>query len=77
VPDTLLSAWSRQFLDGLALPEAATERIEVALEVIEALDRHLAPLEQALRQHRPAGIGIALLGDFYEVFQPGHGPETR
>src|SRR5215210_931056 len=50
VPDKLLSARGREFLAALALPDAASERIEVALQVIEALDRQLAPLEQALRQ---------------------------
>jgi transposase len=49
-PDKLLSLSGREFLAGLGLPDAARERIEVALQVIEALDRQLAPLEQALRQ---------------------------
>lgn len=38
-PDKLLSAQGREFLAGLELPEAARERIEVALLMIEALDR--------------------------------------
>src|SRR5512132_2276205 len=50
VPDKLLSAQGREFLAALELPEAARERIEVALQVIAALDRQLAPLEQALRR---------------------------
>ena len=49
VPDKLLSAQGRAFLSGLELPEAARERIEVALALIEALDRQLAPLEAELR----------------------------
>jgi transposase len=49
VPDKLLSAKGREFLAGLELPEAARERIEVALALIEALDRQLAPLEAELR----------------------------
>ena len=59
VPDKLLSAQGREFLAALALPEAARERSEVALQVIEALDRQLAPLEQALRQlaRRQTGAG--------------------
>ncbi len=48
-PDKLLSAQGREFLSGLELPEAARERIEVALALIEALDRQLAPLERELR----------------------------
>jgi transposase len=49
-PDKLLSAQGREFLAGLELPAAASERIEVALSMIEALDQQLAPLEQQLRQ---------------------------
>jgi transposase len=49
-PDKLLSVAGREFLAGLGLPDAARERIEVALAMIEALDRQLAPLEQGLRQ---------------------------
>src|SRR5687768_17298684 len=45
-PDKLLSAQGREFLAGLELPEAASERVEVAPAMIEALDRQLAPLEQ-------------------------------
>jgi transposase len=50
VPDKLLSAGGREFLAALELPPAARERIEVALQLIEALDRQLAPLERGLRQ---------------------------
>ena len=50
VPDKLLSAGGREFLAALELPPAARERIEVALQLIEALDRQLAPLERELRQ---------------------------
>jgi transposase len=50
VPDKLLSDGGREFLAGLELPPAARERIEVALAMIEAADRQLAPLERALRQ---------------------------
>ena len=49
-PDKLLSAQGREFLAALELPDAASERIAVALSMIEALDRQLAPLEQSLRQ---------------------------
>jgi transposase len=50
VPDKLLSDGGREFLAGLELPRAARERIEVALAMIEAADRQLAPLERELRQ---------------------------
>jgi Transposase len=53
VPDKLLSAQGRQFLAGLELPAAASERIEVAHSMIESLDRQLAPIEQGLRQPSP------------------------
>jgi transposase len=57
VPDKLLSTAGREFLAGLELPDAARERIEIALAMIEALDRQLAPLERELRQlaRRQAG----------------------
>jgi transposase len=50
VPDKLLSARGREFLAALELPAAARERIEVALAMVEAIDRQLAPLERELRQ---------------------------
>jgi transposase len=50
VPDKLLSAKGREFLAELELPAAARERIEVALAMVEAIDRQLAPLERELRQ---------------------------
>jgi transposase len=49
VPDQLLRVRGRAFLSGLELPDAARERIEVALEIIDALDRQLAPLERDIR----------------------------
>jgi transposase len=64
-PDKLLSAQGRDFLDRLELPAAASERIAVALSMIEALDRQLAPLEQQLRQlaRRQTG-GRALMAHY-------------
>ena len=56
VPDKLRSAAGREFLQRLELPEATRERIEVALQMIEAIDRQLAPLERQLRRlarHQP------------------------
>lgn len=49
-PDKLLSGRGRAFLDRLSLPADARERIEVSLELIEAIDAQLAPLERELRQ---------------------------
>jgi transposase len=50
VPDKLLSAKGREFLAAVELPPAARERVEVALALIEALDRQLQPLESELRR---------------------------
>jgi transposase len=66
-PDKLLSAEGRQFLAGLELPEAASERIAVALQVIEALDRQLAPLEQALRRLARRQTGCRALMAHYGI----------
>ena len=65
VPDALHSAGGRKFLEALELPEATHERIEVALQMIEALDRQIVPLEQALRRlaRRQAGCQ-ALMSHF-------------
>jgi transposase len=49
VPRRLLSAEGRRALAALALPEAAQQRIEVALALIDAIDAQLAPLERELR----------------------------
>jgi transposase len=50
VPERLLGRRGRSFLEQVALPEAARERITVALTMIEALDEQLAPIERALRR---------------------------
>ena len=49
VPDQLLRARGRAFLSELELPDAARERIEVGVAMIDALDRQLAPLERDIR----------------------------
>jgi transposase len=50
VPSELRSAAGREFLERLELPVADRERIEVALQIVDALDRQLGPIEQALRR---------------------------
>jgi len=47
----------REWLAGQRLPEAAREEITVALAMIDALDRQMAPVEKELRAyaHRQAG----------------------
>jgi transposase len=47
-PNRLLSARGREFLADVELPAAARERIEVALTLVEAIHRQLAPLEREL-----------------------------
>jgi transposase len=49
-PDRLRSAAGGDFLRQLELPAADRERIEVALRMVDALDRQLGPLERELRQ---------------------------
>jgi hypothetical protein len=46
----LLSAQGDVFLAALQLPDSARERVAVALDMIAALVRQLAPLEQQLRR---------------------------
>jgi transposase len=67
VPDKLLSAKGRQFLAALELPESARERVEVALAMIEALDRQLAPIERQLRQLARRQTGCQALMTHYGV----------
>jgi len=49
VPERLLSRDGRAFLEQLALPAAARERITVALALIETIETQLAPIEHELR----------------------------
>jgi len=71
VPDQLLRARGRAFLAELELPDAARERIEVALEIIDALDRQLAPLERDIRALARRQAGCRELMNHY-----GIGPVT-
>lgn len=50
VPDNLRCTAGREFLARLALPAADLERIAVALSMVDALDRQLAPIESQLRR---------------------------
>jgi hypothetical protein len=45
----------REWLDAQPLPEAAREQVTIAIAMIDALDRHMAPLEGVARVCRPAG----------------------
>jgi transposase len=66
-PDKLLSATGREFLAALELPDAARERIEVSLAMIEALDRQLGPIEQGLRQLARRQTGCRALMAHYGI----------
>jgi transposase len=50
VPTRLLGPAGRGFLEQLELPAAARERIAVALAMIDAIDKQLAPIERRLRR---------------------------
>src|SRR4051812_20980516 len=49
-PDKLRTSEGRAFLDRLALPPDARERIQIGLAMVDAIDAQLAPLERELRQ---------------------------
>ena len=66
-PERLRSAGGREFLDRLDLPDAARERIEVALQMIEAIDRQIAPVERKLRQLARRQAGCRALMTHYGV----------
>jgi transposase len=71
VPDQLLRARGRAFLSELELPDAARERIEVALAMIDALDRQLAPPGRDIRELARRQAGCRELMSHY-----GIGPVT-
>jgi transposase len=66
-PDKLLSARGREFLDALELPDSARERVTVSLAMIEALDRQLEPIEQALRRLARRQTGCRALMRHYGI----------
>jgi transposase len=67
VPKRLLSASGREFLAGLELPPAARQRIEVALALVEAIDRQLDPIERELRQLARRQPGCRALMTHYGI----------
>src|SRR4051794_28775529 len=71
VPDQLLRANGRAFLRELVLPSAALQRIEVALAIIDELDRQLVVLERDLARLARRQIGCQAL-----MRQYGVGPIT-
>jgi transposase len=61
----LMSAEGRSWLAAQPLPSAALEQVAVAVGVIDALDRQLAPLNKELRSYARRQVGCkALMGQF-------------
>lgn len=71
VPDQLLRANGREFLRTLTLPPASLQRIEVALAIIDEIDRQLIPLERELARLARRQTGCQAL-----MRQYGVGPIT-
>src|SRR4051795_2423394 len=71
VPDQLLRANGRAFLRELVLPPAALKRVEIALSIIDELDRQLVVLERDLARLARRQIGCQPL-----MRQYGVGPIT-
>ncbi|MGH2985270.1 MAG: IS110 family transposase, partial [Solirubrobacterales bacterium] len=67
VPERLRSAGGREFLARLELPDAARERIEVSLAMIEAIDHQIEPIERKLRQLARRQTGCKALMTHYGV----------
>jgi transposase len=49
-PERLRTGEGREFLEHLALPADARERIMIALVMVDAIEAQIAPLERELRQ---------------------------
>jgi transposase len=71
VPDQLLRASGRAFLHTLALPPASMQRIEIALAIIDELERQLIPLEREITRLARHQAGCQAL-----MRQYGVGPIT-
>jgi transposase len=66
-PGRLRGSEGRRALAALELPEAARERIEVALALIDAIDAQLRPLEQRLRALARHQSGCRALQHHYGI----------
>jgi transposase len=91
-PEKLRTAEGRAFLERLALPADARERIEISLAMADAIDARVAPLERELRQlarrqsgcralMRPYGMGeltsLITLRELGDVGRPRVGKLNR
>jgi transposase len=64
-PERLRSADGRAFLERLAVPADARERIEIALGMIDAIEAQIEPLERELRQLARRQTGCRALMGLY------------
>ena len=64
-PERLRTQAGREFLAALALPADARERIEIALAMVDAIDRQVDPLERDLRRLSRRQTGCKALMDLY------------
>lgn len=58
---------ARQWLSTLELPDAARERIEVCLVMIDALEQQIAPLERELRSYSKRQRGCRALEQHFGI----------
>lgn len=64
----LLTLERRQWVAGLKLPAAAREQLEIALQVIDAIDTQLVPFDRDLRTYARRQAGCrALIDQLYGV----------
>jgi transposase len=64
-PEKLRTSEGRAFLERLALPADARERIESALAMVDAIDSRIAPLELELRRLARRQTGCRALMGLY------------
>jgi len=67
VPDQLLRTNGRAFLRSLSLPPAGLQRIEIALAIIDEIERQLGPLERELARLARRQVGCQALMRHYGV----------
>lgn len=65
----LMTGDGREWLAAQQLPETAREQVTIALAMIDALDRQLAPLDRELRAYARRQIGCKALMAHYGIGQ--------
>lgn len=63
----LLTGEGREWLEGLELPEAARRQVDVALQMIDAVESQLAPLDAKLRAYARRQAGCRALQAHYGI----------